>query len=188
AEPLLAWRPHGAGRVLAWTADLGGAWVPPDLGAALIRDVAVPRAGVELEVAAATTPTAPSAPSAIDVTVASPDGVAVGQLDVRSPDRPGETGRTVALIARGFDHLGAVVRVVPSDTDLELVAAGARTTIVLGDPEHAALGPAIWSTPSTPPVSRRERVIHSLPVAATVLAMLALITLAIPTLGSRRIP
>ena len=133
-DPLLAVRAHGAGRVVGWASDRGGAWVDAAVAAALI-DAAVARpAGsvisvrpvedrLEVEVRAdADAPTPALAVATTSDAAApfvlspAPPGRATGQVPISGSARIGLAGVSAAYVAPDLEHrgLGAAPAAFPS--------------------------------------------------------------------------
>ncbi|MBK7196645.1 MAG: hypothetical protein IPH80_29550, partial [Myxococcales bacterium] len=133
-DPLLAVRAHGAGRVVGWASDRGGAWVDAAVAAALI-DAAVARpAGAvisvrpvedRLEVEVRADADAPTPALAVATTSdaaapfvlsPAPPGRATGQVPISGSARIGLAGVSAAYVAPDLEHrgLGAAPAAFPS--------------------------------------------------------------------------
>jgi hypothetical protein len=171
AHPLLAARAHGAGRVLAWTSDLHGAWIDPMIAEAAIAAAAAPRASTTSLIV-----TAAAAPRTIEI-VATTDAAAIASVDDRSGTR------TVALAPSGVGRWSATTTVEPGV--VAVAVAGVRAELALADPEHAGLGVdrALAMSPAHPRASSRTSSV--IPIVAALAIALLLATL-IPHVASPR--
>ncbi len=135
-QPLLAARAHGRGRVLAWSADLRGAWIDAAIAATVIGAIATPRDGAALEVL---------------------PGDSSGKLVVRATSNDDHTGEVITLAGSGRARTlvlrpaaaGQLLATFDAPTERAAIdALGARVYLSAVDAEHAALGET-WSLTST---------------------------------------
>lgn len=166
ADPLLAVRAHGAGRVVGWASDRAGGWVDAAVAGALI-DAAIAR------------------PSSAAIAVRPVDDRL--EVEVRDDAVPGAPALAAASAAAGSAALvltpappGRAIGRVAISGRVEIAIAGATATYVAPDPERRGLGAARSVFPSSrapAAVARRPNPVAPWLAGLSILLMLATLSL-----------